>query len=159
MHIEPEREALTTLATRLGRPRDSDLLRHLWTRARWRRRPCWPAATRRGMTLLATSREPLTPGVLQRAQPARRYFQRLMNPTAAGLTSPGFPALRKCLPSWTTRSSAPAELTNRLISSSALATEYTGSAVPCIHRTGHLTLSSRACRPSRSRRLTLLIRS
>src|SRR5262249_8701951 len=59
---------------------------------------------------------------------AWRYFQRLMNPTAAVLTSSGFPALRKCLPSWTTRSSAPAELTNRLTSSSALATEYTGSA-------------------------------
>ena len=93
------------------------------------------------------------------AQSARLYFQRLMNPTAAVLTSSGFPALKKCLPSWTTRSSASAELMNRLISSSALATEYTGSAVPCIHRTGHLTLSSRACRPSRSRRLTLLIRS
>ena len=65
----------------------------------------------------------------------------------------GVQALRKCWPPSTTRSSAPEQLTNRLISSSALATEYTGSAVPCIHRTGHRTLSSRACRPSRSRRL------
>src|SRR4051794_1810316 len=86
------------------------------------------------------------------------YFQRSMNSIVAVLTSVGWVALRKCRPPSTTRSSASALLTKSLISSSALATEYTGSAVPCSHRTGQRTLYSRPCKPSRSRRLMELIR-
>jgi hypothetical protein len=55
--------------------------------------------------------------------PMGGYFQRLMNSAAAGFTSSGFEALRKCWPPSTTRSSAPGLLTNSPISSSALATE------------------------------------
>jgi len=47
MRVEPERKALTTLAARLADRETPDLPRHLRARARWRRRPCWPAATRR----------------------------------------------------------------------------------------------------------------
>ena len=88
-----------------------------------RRRPRPPEAKSPLRRSGAGRNEPTGAGQRSLSKPVRGYAQRLMNSTAAALTSSGFDALRKCRPPSTTRSSTSALLTKSSISSFALATE------------------------------------